>query len=791
MIKNYIKTAWRNLLRNKAYSLVAILGLAIGLAVSILLFWGVNDELSYDTQLKDAPNIYRVNARAKISGHYQTWVTTPGPIGLAAIKNCPDVKRMARTAGGQALVNVGTSISYEDHVAYTDPAFFNIFDIHFIEGDAKTAISEDNYVALSNSLAVKYFGSAKKAVGKIMTITEKQLPFMVSAVYEDMPLRSSVRKNMILSLGYIRKNFGGNGSWKTIDEDWGDFDFTTFLQVKPGTNAKTLAGNLTAILYKSNPGTKDADITFLLQPLNMLRLYGPDLSPGGIKVVQIFILIGVLILLIAVINYINLSTARGTKRAKEVGLRRVVGAGRKQLMMQFVAEFLIIFLASLILAFILIPILVPVYQAISGKNYPIDYWQPSTLNIIVWVGLGTIAMASIYPAWVLSSFKPTEVLKATFNAPAKGGWLRKTLVVVQFTFSITLIICTVVVSKQLYFIQHTDLGYNRENTFSFWLNDNMGKHLQAFINEIKTDGHIVDVSYGDQNFMNMSGFTDNISWPGKTDKSAHISTMDISSNFTSMIGLKFAQGSGFTGTASDSSYYVVNEATIQMMGLKHPVGTIINLWGKPKPIKGVLHDFNNTSLKGEIIPAIFKIASQPISGGALYVKVRSAYAKEAIEKVEQIYRNYAPGHPFSYKFLDDAFDDMYRREIQTTQLFKAFAGVTILLSCMGLLGLAVFSAERRIKEIGIRKVLGASVKDISLLITGEFTTLIIIANIIAWPIAWYLTHQWLQDFSYRISVSWWLFLLCGLVSLTIAIFTVSSQAIKAAMVNPVKSLKAE
>ncbi|TSJ43581.1 FtsX-like permease family protein [Mucilaginibacter corticis] len=791
MIKNYIKTAWRNLLRSKAYSLVAILGLAIGLAVSILLFWGVNDELSYDTQSKDAENIYRVNAKGRTGDHYETWTTTPAPVGLAAVKNYPDVKRMARTTGGGVLVNVGTFSLYQDHVAYTEPSFFDIFDIHFIEGNAKTAISEVNYVALSNTLAIKFFGSAKKAMGKIMSIREKQLPYVVSAVYEDMPLRSSVHKNMILSLDNIRKNFGGNGSWKTIDEDWGNYNFTTFLQLKPGTNTKVLADNLASIMIKSNPAAKKGEASFILQPLSMLRLYSPDLSPDGVKTVRIFILIGVLILLIAVINYINLSTARATKRAKEVGLRRVVGADRMQLIMQFVAEFVIIFLASIVLAFILIGALVPVYQNISGKDYPIDYWQPSTLKIILWVGIGTIVMASIYPAWVLSSFKPTEVLKATFNAPAKGGWLRKTLVVVQFTFSITLIICTVVIAKQLYFIQHTNLGYNRDNTFTVWLNDNMGKHLSAVMNDIKSDSHIVDVSYGDQDFMSMSGLTDNIDWPGKTDHTAHITNMDISANFTSMMGIKFADGSGFTGAPSDSSYYLVNEAAIKMMGLKHPVGTIISLWGKPKQIKGVLHDFNNTSLKGQIMPAIFRIASQPITNGALYVKVRSAYAKESIEKMEQLYRAYAPGHPFSYQFLDDAFDDMYRREIQTTQLFKAFAGVTILLSCMGLFGLAVFSAERRVKEIGIRKVLGASVRDISVLVSGEFTTLIIIANIIAWPIAWYFTHQWLQDFSYRTSVSWWLFLLCGLVSLTIAIITVSSQAIKAAMVNPVKSLKAE
>jgi len=423
MIKNYIKTAWRNLLRSKAYSLIAVLGLAIGLAVSILLFWGVNDELIYDTQLPDAANIYRINARIKMGDNsYDTWTNMPAPEGPAAIANFPSITQMARFTGNQVLVHVGGANAMEKDIAYTEPAFFDLFKIKFVAGNAKDALSDMSHVALSNKLAVKYFGSAKNAMGKTMIVTERQVPLTVSAVYEDMPLRSSVHKEMLLSLDIIRKNYGGNGKWKTIDEDWGNFGYTTFLKFKPGANVDAVASQLAVIHLKNNGYVKKGDVSFIMQPLNTLRLYNPDLSPAGIKVVRIFILIGILILLIAVINYINLSTARATKRAKEVGLRRVVGADRKQLIIQFVAEFVIIFLSALALAFVLIPALIPVYQSISGKNYDIDYWQLSTLKIIGWVGIGTIVLASIYPAWVLSSFNPTEVLKATFNAPAKGSF---------------------------------------------------------------------------------------------------------------------------------------------------------------------------------------------------------------------------------------------------------------------------------------------------------------------------------------------------------------------------------
>ena len=792
MLKNYIKTAWRNLLRSRAYSLIAIIGLAIGLAVSILLFWGVNDELVYDTELPEAANIYRLNAKIKMDdSHFDTWTGTPAPIGAAALKNFPAVKRMVRLSGRQVLVNVGGQNAYEKDMAYTEPSFFQLFHIHIIEGDNRNPLEDMNNVVLSNSTAVKYFGSAKNAVGKTMTITEKQVPFTVSAVYEDMPLRSSVRKGLLLSLDVVRKNFGGNGSWKTIDTDWGNFNYTTFLEFAPGTNVDAVAKTLAQIHVKNNNYVKPGDVTFILQPLNTLRLYNPDLSPAGIKVVRLFMIIGVLIILIAVINYINLSTARATKRAKEVGLRRVVGADRKQLIVQFIAEFILIFLAALILAFILIPAFVPLYKSISGKEYTIDYWQLSTLKIIAWTGFGTILLASVYPAWVLSSFNPTEVLKATFNAPAKGGWLRKGLVVLQFTFSITLIISTVIISKQLYFIQHINLGYNKENTFTISVNKQLGDHLPAVLNDLTSDRHIADVAFASDNILDMGSSTDNIDWPGKKNPQAHISPMQVTPNFTSMMGLKFAEGGGFTGTPADSGYYLVNESAVKMMNLSHPVGTVISLWGSPRQIKGVLRDFNNGSLKVEVKPAIFSASDPKVYGGILYVKTQSAFTKESIEKASQVYAAYNPAHPFEYSFLDDNFEAMYRREAQTAQLFKAFAAVTILLSCMGLFGLAVFTAERRVREIGIRKVLGASVKDISILISGEFTGLILVANVISWPIAWYATHGWLQDFAYRTSVSWWIFVLCGLLSLVLAILTISSQAIRASLMNPIKSLKAE
>lgn len=794
MIKNYIKTAWRNLLRSRVYSLIAVFGLAIGLSVSILLFWGVNDELLYDTQFADASNIYRLNAKIKMGdNNYDTWTSTPAPIAATALNNFPSVEKVVRYSNRSLLVTAGDNHLIEKNVSYTEPSFFDIFHIHFIQGNAATALTELNNIVLSNKVAIKYYGSADKAMGKTMLLGEKQEPYVVSAVIADMPQRSSVRKDILLSLDVVRKNFGGNGKWKTIDEDWGNFGFVTFFKLKSNANVESLAKQLSEIHLKNNGYVKKGDVTYLFQPLNKLRLYNPDLSPADIKVVKIFTIIGILILVIAVINYINLSTARATKRAKEVGLRRVVGAGRPQLIIQFVTEFVLIFFAALVLASVIIPMLVPLYQSISGKDYPIDYWNTTSLQIIGWVGLGTIVMASIYPAWVLSSFSPTHVLKSTITPSSKGGWLRKGLVILQFTFSIMLIICTVVVSKQLHFIQTKNLGYNRENVFLVQMNANMGKNLQTVVNDLKGDKHISRVTFATDDIMQMGSSTDNISWPGKlsTNTEAHISPMQIAADFTSVMQMKFVDGEGFTGNPVDSMYYLVNESAVKMMGLKKPVGTLISLWGKSGRIRGVLKDFNNNSLKTNIAPAIFSATKSAEYGGVLYIKGQSEFIKDAITETEKIYHSYNPVRPFDYQFMDENFDAMYRKEIQTGKLFKAFAGVTVLLSCLGLFGLAVFTAERRTKEIGIRKVLGASVQSISILISSEFAWLVIIANLIAWPGAWYITHQWIQEFAYRTDISWWIFAASGIVSLMLALFTVSSQAIRAALVNPIKSLKVE
>lgn len=793
MIKNYFKTAWRNLLHSKVYSIIAIMGLGIGLAISILIFWGVNDELTYDKNWPDAKNIYRLNATIKLDdSHFDTWINTPAPVSATATKNFPGVEKAVRfNKANRLLVASGDSYIYENSAAYTEPSFFDIFHIQFISGNSSTALKNPNNIVLSKDAAKKYFGQLDNIIGKTMIIGEKQVPFIVSAVIENMPIKSSVRYDMLLSMDVLRKKFRGNGEWKTIDEDWGNFNYSTFFKLKDGENTKLLEKALTAEHIKNNHYTKTGDIKYILQPLNMLRLYSPSMEADGIKIVNIFLLIGILILLIAVINYINLSTARATKRAKEVGLRRVVGAGRKQLILQFVTEFVIIFFAALLMALILLPAIVPIYKSISGKTYTIDYLTGASLKIISIVALATILLASIYPAWILSSFNPVQVLKANFSKTVKGGLLRKGLVVLQFSFSILLIICTIIVSKQLHFIQSKELGFAKENIFAVDINAKMGEQYEAMVQELSSNKNIAEVSFATDNILQMGSSTDNIKWPGKPEKAtAHISPMEVAPDFTKFMKMQFVEGTGFTGTTADSAYYLINESAAALMNLKKPIGTMIELWENPGQIKGVLKDFNNNTMKSKIEPTILRIATAKY-GGILYIKTKAGLTKEAVNATEKIYASFNKISPFEYHFLEEDFDAMYRKEIQTASLFKFFASIAIFLSCMGLFGLAVFTAERRTKEIGIRKVLGASVHNISLLMSKEFVWLVIIANLLAWPVSWIVMNKWMESFAYRTNISWWIFFVAAAIAILLALITVSSQAIKAALANPVKSLRTE
>lgn len=797
MFYNYFKTAWRNLWRNKTYSFIAIFGLAIGLSVSILIFWGVNDELTYDNIWPDASDIYRINPQYKNGDNVITLHTATMPLAAAALKEIPAVLDIARYRVADRLVITGNGDHHfiEKKAAYTEPSFFRMFHIHFLNGNARTALDEINNVVLSRNAAIKYFGSVNAAVGNKLLIGEvKPEPYTVSAIMADIPQKSSIQMDMLLSLNQVRKHFGGNGEWKTIDEDWGNNRYESYIRLQPGNDPKEIEKSLVSITMKNNHYMKPGEMKVFLQPLNKLRLYSPDMHPFGMKIVRIFFLTGILILLIAIINYVNLSTASATKRASEIGLRRVVGAQRKQLIWQFIIEFILIFIIALCIAlFLLLPALTPLYKSISGKDYTIDYWNFSTFKIILAVAISTILLGSLYPAWTISAFNPVQVLKSNFVGNAKGNLLRKMLVVLQFSFSVLLIICTIVIAGQLHYIQTVNLGFKRDNVLVTRISGKNANSSEYILQRLKADPNILDACYAQENILDMETRTDNITWPGKDpdDYSTTIYPMGVSPNFASLMKMEFANGSNFTNTVADSGYYLINEAAAKEMHLKNPVGTVIKLWGYPAMIKGVIKDFHNASFKSAINPTLFYMYKYPGSGFFLYVKVSGKNIPHSVDVVKKVLQSTDAANPFEYTFLDDDFDKMYRREMQTAALFKFFAAITILLSCMGLFGLAVFIAERKVKEIGIRKVLGASVADVTTLLSADFLKLVLVSIIIATPVAWWVMNNWLQDYAYRITMRWWIFLIAGVLAIFIALITISFQAVKAALANPVEALRTE
>lgn len=610
---------------------------------------------------------------------------------------------------------------------------------------------------------------------------------MVSAVFENMPQQSSIRFDMLLSLDIVRKNFPGNGDWQTVDTDWGNYHYATFFKLKPGVNTTQLEKELDEIQVKNNPYSKS---NYLLQPLNTLRLYNADLSPSGIHTVRMFLLTGVLILIISVINYVNLSTARTTKRAREVGLRQVVGAGRKNLLIQFIIEFMVIFCLALLLAVILLSVFTPQYQAITEKNYPVEYWSTDSIRIVTGVAIGTFILASLYPAWLLSSFRPREVLKCGFSKSG-GSTFRKWLVLIQFSSSIALIICTIAISRQLHYIMKKDIGYNRENIFVVPLSEKIGKQTESIIQYLEKEKAVADASYASDNLVGFFASTDNIRWPGMALKDAQINKLNVAANFTNLLKIKLAAGNGFTGTPADSGYFLINEAAVKMMELKNPVGMKIYFQNTPGLIRGVMKDFNSGSLKERVQPTIFRIKPSQAKKVVLYVKAREGFAREAVANTERIIRSFDSEYPFEYHFLDETFDRMYHKDIQAEKLFRYFAAVAIFLSCMGLFGLSVFTAERRTREMGIRKVLGAGPATISILIAKEFTLLVLISNGLAWPVAWYFIHDWLQEFAYRTEINIGIFLFSGGIAFIFALLTVSGQSLKISLANPVDSLRTE
>jgi putative ABC transport system permease protein len=789
MIKNYIKVAWRNLVNKKLYSGINIVGLTVGLAVGILILIWVQDELSYGRFNTKFSQIYKVNAAIGSGASRQVWGGVPAPVAFYALKEVSEVVNATRviTSYDYSTFRYKDKLLKEDYgkLTFIDDAFFKVFDYKLIKGNPKKPFPNNQSVILTESTAKKYFGDADP-IGKTIQGDSKDL-FTVSGILADFPANSSINADMLFSTNIKKQQYDGKGYWKSMDEDWGNYYTDTYLQIRSDASVITIGNKLTRIHMDHQKGIKPTDGVFSLQPLADIHLFRPDGSAAGMQTVKIFSVVAILILLIACINYVNLSTARAMLRAKEVSIRKIIGAERKQLFIQFVMETVLCFTIAIVLAFCLIYAIMPLYNSISGKQMHFDLLSTNVWLVIGLTIVATLVTSSIYPAILLSSFKPISALKGQVSGMGNATF-RKVLVVCQFAFSIGLIIGTLIINKQLNFIRSKDLGYEKEHVFAIQMHG-MQDHYEAIKAELLTHNEIKGVTSSNNSVVNSGSTTGDTDWDGKpADQSLMIHPFNIDKDFISMFKIKFATGGGFTGSKSDTAHYILNETAVKLAGIKNPVGKRFKLHDLNGTIIGVVKDFNFASLKQAIEPSIF--VYKPTSW-QMYIKTTGKDTPYAIKAVQKYWQQYNSNFPFEYNFLDDEYNNLYKSEQQTGTLFNIFACIAVLISCLGLFGLATYTAQVRIKEIGIRKVLGAGVINITTMLSKDFLMLVIIAITIASPIAWYFMNQWLQGYAYKVPMQWWIIVIAGLIAILIAFATIGFQAIKAALANPVKSLRSE
>ncbi|MCX6217525.1 ABC transporter permease [Spirosoma sp.] len=788
MIRNYFRTAWRNLAKNKFYSFINISGLTIGLAVGILILLWVQDELSFDRFHTQSSSIYRLENWAGTGSSRQIWTTTVAPIAGFAKRETPEVKDAVRLAGNYAYTLFkykGKTIN-ENKTFFTDPALFSVFDFKLIQGNPAKPFSDDHSIVLTETTAKRYFGN-ENPVGKVLAANDNTT-FTVSGIVRDFPKNSSIKGDMFLPISlFFRNLYEGNKDGKNKDNDFSQFRYETYLLLQPNTSVASLATKLRTIHLRNKPD--DTDLTYLLQALPDMHLYKADGTEGGIETVRMFSIIALLILAIACINYVNLSTARSLLRSKEVSMRKIVGAARSQLFVQFLVETTLLFSLAAALALGLLYALLPLYNQLSGKELALNFGDYQIWQIIGLTIIGTLAASSIYPAILLSSFEPLKALKGKVSARLSEASFRKVLVVVQFAVSVILIAGTFIINNQLQYIRSKELGYDKTHVFAFFMRD-MGKHYDAVKADLLNQPGVAAVTRAGGNIVQLGGQTGDNEWDGKEQgETMMMHTVAIDKDFIPFFNMKLQHGANFTGAVADSLHFILNETAVKAARLENPIGKRFRLWKHNGTIIGVVKDFHFASMKQKIEPAIFYY--EPRDLGAIYIKTTGKEAEHAIASAQKSWKQYNADFPFEFSFLDDVFTNLYKTEQQTGLLFTIFSSIAILISCLGLFGLAAYTAQVRTREIGVRKVLGASVTSVIQLLAKDFIQLVLIAIVIAVPLAWWAMSVWLEDFAYRIDIEWWMFAIAGLLALAIALLTVSFQSIKAALMNPVRSLRSE
>ena len=806
MFRNYLKTAVRNLLRYKGFTLINILSLVIGITGCLVIALFVWDEKKFDKDIPGAENIYRIyNEQKGESGTTHAAVVQP-MYATFLQQNYPEVDTSLRIlmVRDKYLMEAGEKSGYEEKGWFVEGSFFHLFQLPFLRGDAKTALQAPQTVVISEDIARRYFGK-EDPIGKQVYIDKDT--FAVTGVMAKLPEHFHLRFNYLMSLpsaGIPQKRM----------QAWTWNQFYTYIKLRPGANAKAVEDKFQAYVKKDiYPTLENRNSTFLpfFQKLENIHLQSADFVydnavRGNESYVKGLTIIALFVLLIATFNFINLATARSFRRAKEIGVRKVVGAERKQLVMQFIGETILLSLISMIFAIVFAMVVLPYLNSFTEKTISFNpFTNPLLALMVLAVGVVIGVLAGIYPAMVLSGFQPVKVLKNMKSAGGGNiGWLRQSLVVVQFSLSALLIVCALIVYKQVRYLNTKDLGFAKEQIIYFQTRGGINENLETFKSELERSPGIVSVTSG-YGLPGDQFAGDGVNVPGKNGGQEFSTSLFIGDyNYIKTLGLKLIAGRDFSKDmkTDEREAFVINETAVKEFGFGTPqsaIGQRIN-WNEWEPadttdpvkrgkVIGVVQDFHYKSLHEKVTASVIQL--YPAVNYKVAAKVRAANMSTAIAHINNVWNKFSPGYPLDYKFMDETYGAMYKSEERLASLIWIFTIMAIVVGCLGLFGLAAFSAEQRTKEIGIRKVLGASLFNIVGLLSKSFVVMVVVSCLLAFPIAWWAMNKWLEDYTYRIEIGWWVFLVAGLAALLVALLTVSFQAIKAAVANPVKSLRTE
>jgi ABC-type antimicrobial peptide transport system permease subunit len=803
MIKSYFTVAWRNIIRHKGYAAINVLGLVLGITCCIFILLWVRDERGVDNFHRNGKNLYTVYQTVTFEGRANGTYATPMRFDSTLTFLLKNVKESVPEVRGFALYTPGYILPWGHAETFqagdklvklegsrAGEDFFSMFSFPLIEGSPSTALKDIYGIAISRKMAGIFFGSPHEAMGKMIRF-ENSINFTIAAVFEDLPANTTFKFDYLISWDAQKK----------LKIEGATNDIRSYIQLAPGSDLQ-LAETKINQFYQTQfgPQPKGVNVHIGLQPYGDQYLHdvfvNGEPAAGRIQHVRIFSSVAIFILLIACINFMNLATARSVRRAKEVGLRKVVGSTRAHLIGQFFGESMLFALLSMAVSILLVILLLPAFNHFTDKHITLPLTQPVFWLFLSGITLATGVIAGSYPALYLSSLQPIRTLKGLFRNTQGAIYLRKGLTVFQFVLSIVLLIATIVIVRQTRYVQNTNLGYDRDNLIYIRIEGQLARIDKYLLFKQEASGmpgiKLIDRSTETPHSMDFEAY-DPIKWEGqKPNEKPGFKPASVGFDFIELMNLKTVQGRPFSrSNPTDSAdAFMVNEEAVRQMGMKDPIGKWVSAWAKKGHIIGVLKDYHTGSLHEPIKPVVLDVKEYE-NFGLIMVRTYPGQTSQALASLEKVYRSINPGYAFAYQFVDEEYRKMYLSEQITSRLSVLFAVLAILISCLGLLGLVMFAAEQRVKEIGIRKILGASLSQIVGLFAKDFLQLVLIALLIAGPLGWYAMHAWLNDFAYRVSISWWIFVLSGGVALLIALLTVSHQALRAATANPVKSLRTE